>query len=817
MGAGWRARISIELNKLPKRAVLLGSRFSGIDALSEIMHLPEMPILSLWIEEPLSDGEFNRLLLRSAKRTLGISILEEDKGFDATLDAFAEYQAKVGPFYLVGGWLEVCGRQIEQLLSVVGDESSVLLATESMDEATEFSDTCELVDGAFMAMNVEEAIAEFQNVMNLSTIKDLHRQSGGDFAKFQMLALQSGITDISSSIAEPGGNWQSRLAPRSLIDGLIKRGMWTQAFDHMCLYEPERLPMIIDSAGNEFFNRGLHEYLLKRISGLPSALLEDPKVAYWQFAAASAVGRQWMLMPSVNRILANNDAPELRAVVAMARPGANMLEETSRAISALTVPITLRAHGLCLGMAGEREMPRVMYREAMRMADSEGMHHLRIASIMDIAYLELLRGDYKGGIEWGQRALKEMAHRNVSDDMRRLSIVAAIAFGKVLNGELDEARDLLVGLRPRREHVQVPGIEALASTIGDVAMLDGNFHDAEEMYLFVSESAPIEVVASTTLSLTALELAQGNMDGALKYARQAFSMSRGASEHEQGAGDLALGMALAKTDPHEAELSLERAYGALRPLAYAWLIAQSAIWLAIVRIGRGEVEKAAAVLAESAPYLEPLGTSGWRLLAADHGSWARVQTLFHQCRSSAQIKMLQACHIRLDDERIELTPKQGEIVALLAMHPGGLTCERLHDLQCGGLGESNTTKVAVSRLRKELPVSTSPYRLTVPFKADFIEVSKLLDAGELQKALNLYTGPFLPESDAPAIVEHRQYLEESLRQAALDSKDSDALIQLGTVLDDDLEIWLAARAHLPPGDYRGSAISARIRRIKAGW
>ncbi len=360
-------------------------------------------------------------------------------------------------------------------------------------------------------------------------------------------------------------------------------------------------------------------------------------------------------------------------------------------------------------------------------------------------------------------------------------------------------------------------MEAVLTTLGDVHVIEGEYELAEKMYRTHSNSAPIDVSATVSLDLVMLELARGHFDIASRYADYAMVLSVTASPYEQAVGRLAKGMVQVHHGSAESEALLTEALESFRELDCAVPMTQAAIWLALTFLCRGDTDSASGVLIANMGLLEQLSPSGWTLLGARHKKLKEIQTLFRQCRSSAQIKMLQACHIRVDDERMELTVKQGEIVALLALHPAGLTCERLHDLQCGGIGESNTTKVAVSRLRKELPVSTSPYRLTVPFKADFIEVSRLLDAGELQKALNLYTGAFLPQSDAPAIVEHRQYLEESLRQAALDSKDSDALIQLGTVLDDDLEIWLAARAHLPPGDYRGSAISARIRRIKAGW
>lgn len=816
----WRGRVQRELAGLPRRAHLICGRLSGIDLVSELLGAPNLPALPIWVGKDQDERQLVEQLSIVTSQRLGVALATSGMSLQQAVVRLHDYQCHVGPVYLILGWAEDCASHLPIMLDSMTEGSSVLIVTSDAGKdvlrGVRESRTYSVVDGTFLQMTSAEAIAEVGEVLSESVAIKLRRKTLGEFVAFQ-LAVLTYLDHLTSKKDVRSEVWSSDLTSDVIIDGLLHRELWSAAFDFVCSFAIDRLPDILEKAGDHFFDAGEHEYLFRRLSLLPDSLRSKPSVAYWYFAAASAIGKQWLLFPSMRAILAKDEAPNLRAVVAISRPGRNTLDETARALAASENPITMRAHGFALGFSGEYDAPIMLFNDAIKMANLDGNSHLAIAIGLDIAQLKMRRGRFADAIAWATWALEELERRGVRDRMRRLSALATLAYVELIVGDVRVAKQHLVGVSLSNDEIRVPGMEALLTTIGDVHVIQGEYELAEEMYRTHSDSAPIDVSATASLDLVMLEMARGRFEVATRYADYAMVLSETASPYEQAVGQLAKGMVQIDRDNAKAEAILTEAMESFRDMDCAVPMAQAVIWLALAFMCRGDVDSASRVLLANVGLLEQLSSSGWVLLGARHKRLKDVQTLFHQCRSSAQIKMLQARHIRLDDERIELTLKQGEIVALLALHPGGLTCERLHDLQSGGLGESNTTKVAVSRLRKELPVSTSPYRLTVPFKADFIEVSKLLDAGELQKALNLYTGALLPESDAPAIVEHRQYLEESLRQAALDSKDSDALIQLGTVLDDDLEIWLAARAHLPPGDYRGSAISARIRRIQAGW
>ena len=816
----WRARVQKSLMELPRRTVLICDRMSGIELVSELLGTPNLPALPVWIEKSCDVRDFVERILAIANERLGVSLATSATPLQEVMSLLRDYQKHVGPIYLILGWAEDCIQYASELLDAIIDGSSVLVVTtggeqvslRALHELMGYS----IIDGAFLRMTQLEASIEMNGILPESTARRLRKQVSGNFVSYQLAALAY-LDDSKGESHLQGRSWDSNLPPAVIIDGLIHRGLWSAAFDFVCRFAVDELPTILDKAGDRFFNMGEHGYLFRRLSLLPEAIRYDPSVAFWYFAAASAIGKQWLLFPSIRTILSREEAPNLRAVVAMSRPGLNTLEETARAMAMSENPVTMRAHGFALGLAGEYDTPIMLFNDAIKMANANGNDHLAIAAGLDIAQLQVRRGRFSDAIGWATWALTDLERRDVRDRMRRISALATLAYVELLVGDVNTAKQYISDVHLNSDEARVPGMEAALTTLGDIYVVEGDYESAERMYRTHYDRAPIDVSATASLDFVVLELARGRLNVAEKYADYAMALSTTSSSYEQAIGRLARGMVQVDRDGVKAEALLREAIERLRGLDVAVPMMQAIIWLAIALMRQGDAVAASRVLLQEAALLDQLSSSGWLLLGARHKRLGEVQTLFRQSRSSAQIKFLKTSYIRLDNERIDLPVKQAEIIALLALYPDGLSAERLDDLQFGRGGDSNRTKVAVSRLRKEIPISTAPYRLTVPFKADFIEASKLLDAGQWQKALNLYTGPLLPLSESPTIVEHRAFLEESFRQTALSAKDSDALIQLGTVLDDDLEIWLAAKAHLPPGDYRGPAIAARIRRIKAGW
>jgi hypothetical protein len=174
----------------------------------------------------------------------------------------------------------------------------------------------------------------------------------------------------------------------------------------------------------------------------------------------------------------------------------------------------------------------------------------------------------------------------------------------------------------------------------------------------------------------------------------------------------------------------------------------------------------------------------------------------------------------LDGESHALTLRPAEILTALALHPEGLTAERLAFLLYGDDGNQTTVRGEIHRLRALIGTDvlmTRPYRLDAVVDTDFGTVRRALREGRLADALRACEGPLLPRSDAPEIRGARDELEVGLRRAVLDSDDVElvhayATHRLGT---DDLETHELLVDMLPAGDPRRAVAESRVVRLLA--
>jgi transcriptional regulator of acetoin/glycerol metabolism len=164
------------------------------------------------------------------------------------------------------------------------------------------------------------------------------------------------------------------------------------------------------------------------------------------------------------------------------------------------------------------------------------------------------------------------------------------------------------------------------------------------------------------------------------------------------------------------------------------------------------------------------------------------------------LTLLGTAQVWLDGQRLLLNRRQTEILALLALHPSGLSVEHLHALLYGDASVTTSTlKAEVSHLRAALSgqLSSRPYRLTMPVTTDVEEVQRLLRRGDVRAAVRAYGGDLLPGTDSPALVQMGDYLAVSVREALLAHPDADAVLRYSELAPYDTAVVEACLAALP--------------------
>lgn len=156
-----------------------------------------------------------------------------------------------------------------------------------------------------------------------------------------------------------------------------------------------------------------------------------------------------------------------------------------------------------------------------------------------------------------------------------------------------------------------------------------------------------------------------------------------------------------------------------------------------------------------------------------------------------QLRLLGNAEAQLDGSRLLLNRRQTEILAILALHPDGLTLDRLHALVYGDQSVTlSTLKAEVSHLRAALggQLASRPYRLTLPVATDIEDVLEALGQGDAAAAIARYGGDLLPGTESPALVELGEYVAVAMREALLANPEPAAVIRYSELAPYDVEV-----------------------------
>jgi transcriptional regulator of acetoin/glycerol metabolism len=155
----------------------------------------------------------------------------------------------------------------------------------------------------------------------------------------------------------------------------------------------------------------------------------------------------------------------------------------------------------------------------------------------------------------------------------------------------------------------------------------------------------------------------------------------------------------------------------------------------------------------------------------------------------------------LDGQRLLLNRRQTEILALLALHPEGLSLDQLHAMLYGDQAITfSTLKAEVSHLRAALggQLGSRPYRLLMPVETDVEQLLTLLRHGNAAAAVEGYGGDLLPGTNSPALAELAEYVAVAVREALLADPQPDAVLHYSELAPYDTEVVEVCLASLRP-------------------
>jgi hypothetical protein len=177
------------------------------------------------------------------------------------------------------------------------------------------------------------------------------------------------------------------------------------------------------------------------------------------------------------------------------------------------------------------------------------------------------------------------------------------------------------------------------------------------------------------------------------------------------------------------------------------------------------------------------------------------------------LRTLGAAAVVVDGAVLPVTPRQVELLAVLSLHPGGLTLDELSGRVYGDRHVSpSTVKAELSHLRQILGgrIGSRPYRLIGPVLADHLEVLDALGRGLVAEAVSWYGGSLLASSESPDLQAWRHHIDVAIRDAVLRAGGAEELLRLSERCADDAVVHQAALAALAPSDLRRSMVAGRL-------
>lgn len=781
----------------------------------------------VWVELTTSDrddpvAQGNRLA-EAVKQALNYPLYENAMPYDYGLKVLSYQLELLGPFTFAVSNADYAPQFAVDLLKLHRSGSRVVLAGASPADVFALTEDVQVITGSDLKLTLGQAKAFTQGYMPDSDIPGLLKSSNGAYELFvekinEYLSLPL-PTRPSPEGPRLAGNNEVEVEPTIILKVLMKQGKWLEALEVACSLLPDWVPGVLNEAGDAYNEAGLHKRLWELLEELPVPLKKHQTVLFWRLVSGWWQGEAEKVREDVEEHLANYDAADLRALYAGTLAPTEIAEaEAKRAYADKKTVLTSFQYGRLHGDAAQGVE---ILRESVKLAErtKRGSHITRNAS--ELTRQLLFTGAYKESVYWGEWTLHKFDEFGMINNQRKLLLTNDWAFARILTGETIGLKQLLEEAEVQFENVLPHIVRDLTETLGDYYLSQGNPSEALKCYLKNLESENRKEAGYNALSVVQAYSHLNEPTKALEYATRAYMLIKGEHWSLRYSSELAYGIALSLIEPRVGLNQLQHVQQeAIKHGMPAHFQAQLTLYLAWVHTQLDDKKSAIEIIKANHNTLKELSETGLTLLSGPKYLFKEVWELIGVDEKPAQLELhlLGRQEVIYQGKHLKLSPQMQEMLVLLALNPNGLTLEQLLLLTSGDQGNLNSFRVMLTKLRQQyVPVTNQPYKIDVTYQADFLQVRVLIEKGHLRRALELYKGSLLSYSEAPGIVEERESLEESLREAVLGSGDPEALYTFANQLPDDLELWEALEKALPKEDTRVPVVGTRVRRIRESW
>ncbi|MDX2003793.1 MAG: hypothetical protein SFU83_00825 [Meiothermus sp.] len=612
---------------------------------------------------------------------------------------------------------------------------------------------------------------------------------------------------------------------QGIYNVLVVQRKWVEAFEWAVLYFPAQAEQVLEKAANLMWAQGSSERLYRLLGQLPKTPENSLAILRWQFTALLELGREGEMLEDVRAVLNEQPAPDLRALYAIALYRLNdsegALREAVKAVDMEQNTLTQYVLGYILPTRDPMEAVTVL-RKAVRNAELEDSLYESAQSALTLTHTFFQLGQYKEAMEWAGWGLRLYDQRGLQNQQIKIELFNEWAFMRILLGD---TAGLEAQLDAHIEYLEKSTVRSfteitLRTTLADLLLVEGRSYEAFVIYRKVWNSVQRRQHYNfLSDSYVRVLLENDEFDEAFAISRKAVDLTEDLPDVFNRRSRLSLAMCESLVNP---ETGIEMLKNILDELSkskflYIQFYLRAQLYLARALFAVGETKEAEVYVSQISETLKLTGQESLRFMAGPAHAFQEVFSRLEETQYPLELKFMGQHEVRLNGAPVQMRRRFMEILAVLALNPEGLSSEELMLAVYGDKGTIETLRSDLSRLREVIPITPKPYRIQVPVKADFVDLQRLISRGKVREALRLYHGALFPESTAEGIEEERNYLEEALRTAVLNSQDPEALMGLAEKLKGDPEVWEAAAKCLSKNDPRRVVAKARAESVTAQW